>query len=436
MEPCSDRHTLSTMRFVQTACAALLTLSCVAATAHQQQPTRDQLPGKTILAKVGNWLKLPPEQRASAIPQEQLTKEDAGAISQLIFETLKAEAQVSRQSEWTQTNANQSGSIKLSSVKAAGKVMKVLERTIGKAPKGGHSLWISMHGGGGTTAATNDQQWRNQISLYTPKEGIYVAPRAPSNTWNLWHESHIDALFDRLISNYVIKRGVNPDRVYLMGYSAGGDGVYQLAPRMADRFAAASMMAGHPNGVSMLSLRNLPFMIWMGAKDGAYKRNAIAAQWGKKLDKLAANDPGAYLHETHIIAGKGHWMDREDAAAVPWMAKHTRATWPKKVVWHQTGRPHQRFYWLSVAGDNAQLAQTITAEVNQQTVTVKSDSVTAVRVRLSDKLLDLDRDIIVKQNDEEVFRGTLPRTVLAIYESLQQRMDPSSVACATLQLGK
>ena len=424
------------MRFVQTACAALLTFPCIAADVQQQQPAPDQLPGKTIVAKVANWLKVPPKQRSTTIPEEQLSKEEAEAISRLIFETLKKEAQDSRQSEWTQTNANQSGSIKLSSVKADGKVMKVLERTIGKAPKGGHSLWISMHGGGGTTAATNDQQWRNQISLYTPKEGIYVAPRAPSNTWNLWHESHIDALFDRLISNYVIKRGVNPDRIYLMGYSAGGDGVYQLAPRMADRFAAASMMAGHPNGVSMLSLRNLPFMIWMGAKDGAYKRNAIAAQWGKKLDELAANDPGAYLHETHIIAGKGHWMDREDAAAVPWMAKHTRAAWPRKVVWHQTGRKHNRFYWLSVAGDNAQLGQTITAEVNKQTVIVKSDSVTAVCIRLSDELLDLDREITIKQNDKEVFRGTLPRTVLAIYESLQQRMDPSSVACTTLQLGR
>ena len=436
MEPCSDTHILSTMRFVQTACAALLTLPCIAADLQQQQPTRDQLPGKTIVAKVTNWLKVPPKQRATAIPEGQFSKKDAEAISELIFETLKKEARVSRQSEWTRTNANQSGSIKLSTVKADGKEMRVLERTLGKAPKSGHSLWISMHGGGGTTAATNDQQWRNQISLYTPKEGIYVAPRAPSNTWNLWHEGHIDALFDRLISNYVIKRGVNPDRVYLMGYSAGGDGVYQLAPRMADRFAAASMMAGHPNGVSVLSLRNLPFMIWMGAKDGAYRRNAIAAEWGKKLDKLANNDPGGYLHETHILAGKGHWMDREDAAAVPWMAKHTRVTWPKKVVWHQTGRKHNRFYWLSVPDSTALLGQTITAEVQGQTVTVSSSSTTAVSIRLSDKLVDLDREIIVKQNDQEVFRGTLPRTVRAIYESLLERMDPSSVACAKLHLGK
>ena len=35
----------------------------------------------------------------------------------------------------------------------------------------------------------------------------------------------------------VIKENVNPNKVYLLGYSAGGDGVYQLAPRMANRWA-------------------------------------------------------------------------------------------------------------------------------------------------------------------------------------------------------
>ena len=72
--------------------------------------------------------------------------------------------------------------------------------------------------------------------------------------------------------------GANPDKVYLMGYSAGGDGVYQLAPRMADRFAAASMMAGHPGNASPLGLRNLPFAIFSGADDAAYNRNKVAAE--------------------------------------------------------------------------------------------------------------------------------------------------------------
>ncbi|MFM8642358.1 MAG: polyhydroxyalkanoate depolymerase, partial [Phycisphaerales bacterium] len=108
-------------------------------------------------------------------------------------------------------------------------------------------------------APVNDAQWENQKRLYSPPEGVYVAPRAPTNEWNLWHQGHVDALFDRLIENLVMCERVDPDRIYLMGYSAGGDGVYQLAPRMADRFAAAAMMAGHPNEAVPDGLRNLPF---------------------------------------------------------------------------------------------------------------------------------------------------------------------------------
>jgi len=84
----------------------------------------------------------------------------------------------------------------------------------------------------------------------------------------------------------IVFNEVDPNKVYLMGYSAGGDGVYQLAPRMADRFAAASMMAGHPNDASPLGLRNIGFTIHMGANDSSYNRNKVALEWEKILRKL------------------------------------------------------------------------------------------------------------------------------------------------------
>ena len=82
--------------------------------------------------------------------------------------------------------------------------------TYGKKPKGGRSLWISMHGGGGAPERVNTQQWQNQKRLYTPAEGVYLAPRAPTDTWNLWHQGHIDGLFDRLIENMIVFEDVDP----------------------------------------------------------------------------------------------------------------------------------------------------------------------------------------------------------------------------------
>ncbi|MEL7239087.1 MAG: polyhydroxyalkanoate depolymerase, partial [Planctomycetota bacterium] len=226
--------------------------------------------------------------------------------------------------------------------------MRYSYRRFGDAPKRQRSLYISLHGGGGTTAETNDRQWENQKTLYTINEGIYLTPRAPTDTWNLWHQPHVDELLDRVIADMILFEGVDPNRVYLTGYSAGGDGVYQLAPRMADRFAAAAMMAGHPNDASPLSLRNLPFAIQMGASDAAYNRNTVAAAWGEQLDALQADDAGGYTHKVDIYDGKGHWMDGEDAAAVAWMGQFTRDLRPGRIVWKQDDVTHDRFYWLKV----------------------------------------------------------------------------------------
>src|SRR5690606_16640843 len=115
----------------------------------------------------------------------------------------------------------------------------------------------------------------------------------------------------------------------------GGDGVWQFAPRMADRFAAAAMMAGHPNEARLDGLRNLPFAIFMGAKDAAYDRNKIAAERAAELDKLEQADPGGYIHMSRIYEGLGHWMERKDAEALPWLEKFRRDPWPEKIVWLQ-----------------------------------------------------------------------------------------------------
>lgn len=393
----------------------------------------DSPQGALVAARA--WLSKPAAERAQQIPDLKLDAADATKLVQMVFERLMDEAKVARRDELKATDGKRRKPTKLLNVEAAGKQLKVYERTFGAAPKRGHSLWISMHGGGGAPARVNDGQWNNQIELYEPKEGIYVAPRAPTNTWNLWHEGHIDELFDRLIENYVIDRGVDPNRVYLMGYSAGGDGVYQLAPRMADRFAAASMMAGHPNGVPMDGLRNLPFMIWMGANDGAYQRNEQASNYGKRLDALQESDPEGYVHATHIVAGKGHWMDREDRAAVPWMAQHTRDPWPKKIVWRQSGRLHERFYWLALPNGAAKNGQTVRAEVDGQAITIESEGTAELRLRLHDAIVDLDQPIKITWNGAAQ-TVTPTRSLRVIYESLQQRLDPASAATALVELGE
>ncbi len=321
-------------------------------------------------------------------------------------------------------------------VRDGDKTMRYSYEVFGDKPKAGRSLYISMHGGGNTAPRVNDQQWENQKRLYRPAEGVYLAPRAPTNTWNLWHEPHIDRLFDRLIADLVVLEDVNPDRIYLMGYSAGGDGVYQLAPRMADRFAAASMMAGHPNDASPLGLRNLPFAIHVGELDGGYKRNAVAAEWGRKLADLRKADPGGYEHVAKIHAGKGHWMDRQDAEAVPWMARFKRDPFPKRVVWKQSSTTHDRYYWLAVPPGTGKAGALVRAELSGQEIAIQSDDVEKLLIRLNDRMVDLDKPVTVTWNGKTVFTGKATRTIATLQRTLSERGDPMAMFAAEVAAGK
>lgn len=311
-------------------------------------------------------------------------------------------------------------------------VMPFAFKTFGDKPPGGHSLFISLHGGGEAPKRVNDRQWENQKSLYEPSEGIYLAPRAPTDKWNMWHQEHIDGLFRRLIENMIAFEGVNPNRVYLMGYSAGGDGVYQLAPRMADSWAAAAMMAGHPNDASPLGLRNIGFAIYVGGRDEAFQRNEVAREWKTKLDELQQADPKGYRHLVEIPADKGHWMDHLDAATVPWMAEFERNPVPDHVVWKQDDVPRPNFYWLAVSPNEMRVGSVVVARRTGQQIKISVQDIDKLTLRLDDRLVDLDQPVQVTSGGRTLYDGPVTRRIATMAKTLAERGDPEFVFAAEL----
>ena len=352
-----------------------------------------------------------------------LTGQEADSARELIWSARRAFLQKSRQAEWENRELVE-GELR----------MPFWFKVFGDAPPGGRSLFISMHGGGGAPATVNDSQFENQKRLYQPEEGIYLVPRAPTNTWDLWHQSHIDRFFDRLITDMMVFENVNPNRVYLMGYSAGGDGVYQLAPRMADRFAAAAMMAGHPNESRPDGLRNIGFTLHMGANDAAYNRNRIASEWEQKLKVLKSSDPEGYVHEVTIHEGLGHWMNLQDAVAVPWMAKFDRQPWPNKIVWVQDDVRHDRFYWLQTAEDQAKAGDEVIASVQDNTIHVERSTLPLLTFLLRDTLLNIDHPITVVQPNGSQSTQSVSRTIANLADSLTERNDPASMSPSRLTI--
>ena len=355
--------------------------------------------------------------------QQRLTKAEAEATKTELIKTWKEELKEKLRTTNT-FNCVVQGDLK----------MKYSAQVFGEKPADGRSLWISMHGGGNAPTSLNDSQWENQKRLYQPAEGVYVCPRAPWDDWDMWFKNPIDKMFEELIQTMMLYYDVNPDKVYLMGYSAGGDGVWRMAPRMADHWAAASMMAGHPGDVSLLGVRNLPFMLWCGGEDAAYNRNKEVALRGVEMDSLQRSDPEGYIHETHIVAGKPHWMDLEDKAALPWMAKYKRNPYPKTVVWCQGDNGRAQFYWLGVPAAETKKGNVMRASINNNVVTITKCDYSQVTIYLNDQLANLDKAVKVVYKKKTLFKGKIPRTAENLQKSLEERGDPSYCFPAILRV--
>jgi transglutaminase-like putative cysteine protease len=369
------------------------------------------------------WFAKPAGERG-AVPEFTFTRDDAPRIISLAWADVAKTRAESAKAE-----------LSTKQIVIGGKTLKWMEKTFGDELDGKHSLWITLHGGGQGTEAENDANWRGYFGRYEfPPGGINVAPRAPANTWDMWHVAWVDGLLDRLISDMVIERGVDPNRVYLIGYSAGGDGVYQLAPRMADRFAAATMCAGHQNETTPEGLRNLPFFMYMGGADAAYHRNTVVREFSAKMDALQAADPEGYAHRLTVFPGLPHNMQGREAEAIPRMTPLVRATWPKRVVWKQDDVTHTRFYWLERAADAVHEREIYAAHVAGQTITIEQPATGSLTLRLSDKLVDLDEPIRVLVGGKTIFEGKVPRSFAAVVQSLQEREDPDLAATARLQV--
>ncbi|MGE0432794.1 MAG: transglutaminase domain-containing protein [Planctomycetota bacterium] len=348
-------------------------------------------------------------------------------------------------------------------------VMRYEYYRIGEKPAGGYPLYIALHGGGGAPAAVNDSQWEHMKIYYreSVKVGIYVAPRGMTNTWNLHFVGPSYRAYDRLIENMILFEDVDPDRCYILGFSAGGDGAYQAAPRMADRWAGANASAGHPNGVQVANLFNVAFLNQVGERDEAYGRHRIAPAYGRTLDALQAAHPEGYVHQTFVHANRPHnfadndprmrdyevikdpvaWLEdgnretvKTNTNAIAWLREHVRNPLPDKIVWQpEVNAPRAAahlFYWLDLA--TADIAQTGSQQIvarldHDANAVIVESSGSFLRGLLSERMLDLSKPVTIRIGGQVLSLTVEPR-LRVMLQSMLDRGDPRYMFDAAVTL--
>ena len=334
--------------------------------------------------------------------------------------------------------------------------MRYFVTVIGNKPEDGYPLYIALHGGGSSdTPDFNDSQWGDMQNYYSYalKCGVYVAPRGVRDTWDTHFNPESYPLYDRLIQYMILTQDEDPNRVYLEGFSAGGDGVYAIAPRMADRFAAANMSSGHPNGVSMINMKNLPIQLQAGEFDTAYNRHTVTAEYDGYLNDLQA-EYGGYEHRTLIHYNSGHnyadynrksiacmndpqkWLkegDRSfgmlDSFPPDYMKQFTRNPLPEEVIWDLATRAELRevdsFYYLSAPKETKEGLIRASYDRDANRVTVNTEEVNGeFSILLNEQMVDFEKPIAFIVNGAEITVKVNPdRAVLE--KTTAERGDPN-----------
>lgn len=340
---------------------------------------------------------------------------------------------------------------------------------IGEPGPEGYPVYIALHGGGGApTPDMNDQQWEDMRTYYRSgvESGIYVNPRGVRDTWDTHANPESFPLYDRMIENLIAFYGADSNRIYLLGFSAGGDGVYLAGPRMADRFAALHMSAGCPNGSSLVNLYNTPIQLQVGMNDSAYDRNHETVRYQMYLDKLQEEEPEGYIHNAYVHVDKPHnyrdnsqevqevlidnraWLKGNivtrrlvDSNAVHFLRGFERNPLPRRVIWELDVRPLagmrgvESFFWLKAPGEVQGGKVIVRLEPDTNSIVVERDDTQGrLTALLKDGMLDLDKPVTVVYPDGNKVTRRVERSRDTILETIRERGDYNYIFTASVSL--
>ena len=127
-------------------------------------------------------------------------------------------------------------------------------------------------------------------------------------------------------------------------------------------------------------------------------------------------------------------MDRQDASAIPWMAKHKRNRYPKRIVWKQDDVKHTRFYWLAAEADDISGRPLVTVERDGQEISVEQSDLNRLTVRLCDEMLDLDEPVDVRWKGKKLVSQKPARTIGTLAKTLNERGEKEGMFSAEFEI--
>ncbi|NQT89620.1 hypothetical protein HQ560_22815, partial [bacterium] len=210
-----------------------------------------------------------------------------------------------------------------------------------------------------------------------------------------------------VVAALALQFGVDPDRVFLTGWSDGGFTAVWLGshyPHLVAGIAPACANWQYTN-VCNVGLLNSPTLAVDGWYDGGYNTGQFN-RW-HVLNTAGAQAAGIWGRHGH--AYKPYEDLGELKQILAWAKSKRRNLWPKRVHYATWNLSWHRAFWFSIErmADPALAAQ-IDAEVKPgNRIEVKTWNVAEYKLDLSDALLDPGKPVTVTTNGKPSYAGPL-----------------------------
>lgn len=386
-------------------------------------------PQAKLQSALGEYFSAPAEKRAAwkfSASLEKLLKQDEPAVRRAAWEAYRnAPIHEALKRDYDAGQVRSQNYLSPYTVKA-----------VGVRPAKGWALFIAMHGGGGAPKEVNDSQWRGMQRYYRdhPEAGgyLYLALRAPNDAWNGFYADYVYPLVANLIRQFLLFGDVDPNKVFIMGYSHGGYGAFAIGPKMPDRFAAIHSSAAAPTDgeTSPKTLRNTIFAFMVGENDHDYGRLERCQRFDQAIRQLRGDRTDIYPVSMQFEAGYAHGglPDRDE---IKDMYPAVRNPVPRELTWAMTDTVIQDFFWLQVPSPAKN--QEIDATCRDNRVVVKTTNVTGASFLLDSRLIDFRRPVTVETNGRAVTRKATP-SLSTLCQTLVERGDPELAFTAQVKL--
>lgn len=307
------------------------------------------------------------------------------------------------------------------------------------------AILIGMHGGGvGSGDASSSHA---AYSSAAKKLGwVSICPEVLEKTEHGWTDAGTEEFVLDLLDAALRTWDVDADRVYFTGHSMGGYGAWTLGAHHADRAAGLAPSAGAPTPILgaggvvtgvvegvIPSLRNVRMVVFQSTDDPRVPPGPN--QKAVELVSEARQRWGGFDCEYWEVHDRGHGFPEGGAIALlEKMTEWRRNPVPERVTWQPVVRWKRQFYWLHWEDPFTHAIVVADVDRASNAISVTCDqSRGGLSVLLDERLVDLERDVVIRWNGAEVFRGRAPAT-LSTMVMTGERPDPSSMFVARVSV--